>query len=240
MKKSIASLLFFFVFTINAKEINKVDTYLQVAKDSIIYYNKTTSISKKRLFTEDLKNKYSEEDFKYQEDTYDKNEKGKKTFGSQIIAFFAFFLRYIFPFLLGGFVIFVILKVVFGADISFLKTNKNSQKLTKKLIYEDEDIYELNLEKILQEAIKNKKYRLAIRYYYLTALKILSNHKIIDYHKDKTNSEYLSEIKNRAIQSKFSYLSYVYSYVWYGEFTVNETNFKKVESKYKSFLKSLV
>ena len=73
MKNSIASLLFFFIFTINAKEINRVDTYLQVEKDSIIYYNKTPSISEERLFTEDLKNKYSEEDFKYQEDKYDKN-----------------------------------------------------------------------------------------------------------------------------------------------------------------------
>ena len=64
----------------------------------------------------------------------------------------------------------------------------------------------------------------------------LSKKELIDYHKDKTNSEYLYEIENNTMRTQFSYLSYVYSYVWYGEFPVDETNFKVAENKYQSFL----
>ena len=72
------------------------------------------------------------------------------------------------------------------------------------------------------------------------ALKELSDKKIIDYHKDKTNSEYLFEIENSAIRSKFSYLSYVYSYVWYGEFPLDAQSFKVAQNKYQSFINTIL
>lgn len=244
MRKSITSLLFFFVFIANAQEIT-VDALLvdETAKDSIVY-NKTTTIAEERTFSENLKETYSGKDFEYKEDTYededDEKEKEEAPSSSGILEFFIFFMTSIFPFLLGGFVIFVILKAVLGSDIRFWKTNNKSQKLSEKLIYEDEDIHEINLEKLLQQAIENKEFRLAIRYYYLSTLKILSNKQVIDYHKDKTNSEYLFEINNTTMRTQFSYLSYVYAYVWYGEFPVDENSFKVAENKYQSFLKSLV
>ena len=107
------------------------------------------------------------------------------------------------------------------------------------MIYEDDDIHETDIDGLLQNAIKNKEYRLAIRYQYLSVLKILSNKKLIDYHKDKTNSEYLFEIENSKTRTEFSYLSYVYSYVWYGDFPIDETNYKLAENKYQSFKTSL-
>ena len=112
-------------------------------------------------------------------------------------------------------------------------------KVSERLVYEDEDIHETDIDGLLQKAIHNKEYRLAIRYYYLSVLKTLSNKKLIDYHIDKTNSEYLFEIKNESIRNEFSYLSYIYSYVWYGDFPIDETNFKLAENKYTSFKNSL-
>ncbi|MGK0449122.1 MAG: hypothetical protein ACJA2M_002925, partial [Polaribacter sp.] len=68
----------------------------------------------------------------------------------------------------------------------------------------------------------------------------LSAKKLIDYHKDKTNSEYLFEIEDTAMRSKFSYLSYVYTYVWYGEFSVDEQSFKAAQNKYQSFINRIL
>ena len=127
-----------------------------------------------------------------------------------------------------------IIEMTFSSDFK-----KSKKKVVKKLIYEDEDIHETDIDGFLQKAINEKEYRLAIRYYYLSVLKILSDKKLIDYHKDKTNSEYLLEIENSQTRTDFSYLSYVYSYVWYGDFPINETNFKLVENKYQSFKKAL-
>ena len=140
---------------------------------------------------------------------------------------------------MGAIIIFIILKIFLGTETNFWNFKKSKNKVAKKLIYEDEDIHETDIDGLLLSAIQNKEYRLAIRYYYLSVLKILSDKKLIDYHKDKTNSEYLLEIENSQTRTDFSYLSYVYSYVWYGDFPIDETNFKLAENKYQSFKKAL-
>ncbi|TXD50713.1 MULTISPECIES: hypothetical protein [unclassified Polaribacter] len=235
MKKSIASLLFCFTFFVNAQEI--IIDSLEIKTDTIVY-NKNLDISEVRTFKSNLNEKYKGKDFKYTEELQEKKDSSTLDLG--ILNFFVFFMQSIFPFLLGGFIIFLILKTVLGFDAKFWKTSKKSKKLTDKLIYENEDIHELNLEELLKQALENKNFRLAIRYYYLTSLKSLSNRELIEYHKDKTNSEYLFEIKNAEIRNQFSYLSYVYSYVWYGEFPVDETSFAIAQNKYQSFLKNLI
>lgn len=205
-----------------------------------IEYHKNTTINQPRTFKKDLKETYNGKDFVYQEDKSTKKVAKNNSFNLGILEFFIFFMQTIFPFLLGGFIIFVILKVLLGFDAQFWKSSRSSKKITDRLIYDDEDLHELPLEGLLKQALENKNFRLAIRYYYLTSLKILSNKEVISYHKDKTNSAYLLEIENMDIKNQFSYLSYVYAYVWYGEFTLDEASFISAQNKYQSFLKSLV
>ena len=241
MKKIIASLLFLISFLVNAQESLNTDA-IEIKEDSIVY-QKNTNIAEARAFKTDLKEKYSGKDFEYKDNTPVKKEVEEESTDNSsaaILSFFAYFMTSIFPFLLGGFVIFVILKTVLGIDARFWKKTPKTSKLSKKLIYEDEDIHEINLDALLQQAIENKDFRLAIRYYYLSILKGLTNKEIIDYHKDKTNSEYLFEIENKELRTNFSYLSYVYTYVWYGEFPVDENSFKIAQNKYQSFLKSIL
>lgn len=241
MKNWLTFLLLLFTFFGNAQEVLENSSIID---GDDIEYNKSTKISEERTFTTPIKDKYTSEDFVYTEEKPKKKakKKDKETAdnSSGLFSLFIYFMTSIFPFLLGGFVIFIIIKVLLGSDFRLWNSNIKSQKLSEKLVYEDEDIHEVNLNKLLQEAIENKDFRLAIRYYYLSTLKTLSNNQLIDYHKDKTNSEYLFEIENKTMRTNFSYLSYIYSYVWYGEFPVDETNFKVAENKYQSFLKSLV
>lgn len=228
-----ASLLLFisiFVFSQESKGI-----YVDINGDSIVY-NKNTNILEERSFSENLKEKYADKDFKYIDENIEKDKKDLKE--STFLKFFIFFMSKVFPILLGIFVIIIILKVILGLDLQFWKSTSKTRKNAKKLVYEDEDIHEVDLDSLLKQSIENKDFRLSIRYYYLAVLKKLSSHKIIAYHKDKTNSEYLFEIENTAIRNQFSYLSYVYSYVWYGEFVIDDAHFKIAQNKYQYFLKS--
>ncbi len=210
---------------------------VEIKSDSIVY-NKNTNISEERSFSSDLKDKYTGKNFEYNEDAPVK-KKDSKPIDTGFLQFFIFFMSKVFPFLLGGFIIFVILKTVVGFDVRFWKPSKSIKKTTEKLIYEDEDIHEVDLESLLKQAVDNQNFRLAVRYYYLTTLKGLSTKKIIDYHKDKTNSEYLFEIENTEMRNHFSYLSYVYTYVWYGEFSLDEQSFETAQNKYQSFIKNI-
>ncbi|WP_158837538.1 DUF4129 domain-containing protein [Polaribacter sp. L3A8] len=237
MKKRIFLFLLFFA-TIGFGQI-KNDSLLLLEKDTI-QYEKTIEFAQKRTFKEDLKEKYNDKEFVYTEEAEKKKEKKEDSaVSAAIVGAILYFISNIFPFLLGGIIIFIILKTFLGTDASFWNFKNPKKKVAKKLIYEDEDIHETDIDGLLQEAIHSKEYRLAVRYYYLSVLKVLSNKKLIDYHKDKTNSEYLFEIENTQTRTDFSYLSYVYSYVWYGDFPIDETNFKLAENKYKSFKNSL-
>ncbi|WP_405604878.1 hypothetical protein [Polaribacter sp. Asnod1-A03] len=214
-------------------------------KDSLVVKEEITTKNidfiHQRTFKEDLNEKYNDKDFIYteEEDEPEEETQSDSFFGQAFIAAFLFFITNIFPYLLGAFFIFIIVKTILGSEVNFWNFKRSKKKVAKKLIYEDEDINETDIDVLLQKAIYNKEYRLAIRYYYLSVLKTLSNKKLIDYHKDKTNSEYLLEIENTSTRKEFSYLSYVYSYVWYGEFSIDESQFKLVENKYQSFKKSL-
>jgi len=101
---------------------------------------------------------------------------------------------------------------------------------------EAENIHVMNFEQLIQQTKTNADYKLAIRYYYLSLLKKLSFREIINWHWDKTNTDYLYEIMDSALRKDFEYLSYVYDHSWYGDFPVDEKAFAKAE---KAFLKTI-
>src|SRR5690606_33817963 len=96
-----------------------------------------------------------------------------------------------------------------------------------------------NVQQLIANAEKEGHLRLAIRYYYLWLLKVLTNAEIIDYDVEKTNSDYYNEISNKATKDYFAYTSYLYNYIWYGEFDVNEAQFQKAKEAYLNFIKSV-
>lgn len=210
-----------------------------VEENDTIVYTKNTNFTAKKTFKEGLKDRYSDKEFTYIDDVEEAPKKKKSVPNLSFLSGFAFFMSNIFPFLLGLIVVFIILKAFLGSETGFWNFKKSSKKITEKLIYEEEDINETDFDTLLHKAIADKDYRLATRYYYLSLLKKLANKKHIAYHKDKTNSEYLFEIENKEMRSQFSYVSYIYSYVWYGEFPVDEAKFATIQNNYQSFLKTI-
>ncbi|WP_290702030.1 hypothetical protein [Lacinutrix sp.] len=219
---------------------------MQVKGDSL-YYNKNTNIKEELFFKSDLKEKYNDEAFTYIDDLKKPKEeepepekiKTPSPATSGALSAFGGFMSYVFPFLLGIIIVLIILKTFLGTDSGFWNFKKSAKKVAEKLVYEDEDIHETDFDRYLKKAINDKNFRLATRYYYLALLKNLTDLKTIEYHKDKTNTEYLFEIENKNLRSQFSEVSYIYSYVWYGEFPIDAFAFKTVEKKYKSIFKSI-
>ena len=50
---------------------------------------------------------------------------------------------------------------------------------------------------------------------------------------------YAYEIKSVSIREQFSYTSYLYNYIWYGEFDIDNTQFNKAKSAFSQFLNSI-
>ncbi len=104
---------------------------------------------------------------------------------------------------------------------------KTESQTIDNFSYVEEDIEHIDFDSLINKAVNSKNYRLAIRYLYLKALKALTNKNIIEWHYDKTNSDYLNEIKDEKTKIAFKRISYIYDHIWYGEFPINELVFKK-------------
>lgn len=99
---------------------------------------------------------------------------------------------------------------------------------------EEEIIRSKNISELMEKALTNKDYRLAIRYYYLLILQKLTEAEIISYESDKTNSEYISEINSESLKAGFTKATNLYDYVWYGNFEVTEADFSKAQPTFTS------
>ena len=94
---------------------------------------------------------------------------------------------------------------------------------------EEELVKSENLSALMQEAIENGQFRLAVRYYYLLSLRKLDELGLIQYEYQKTNRDYLDEITNKDIKNSFADNTKLYEFIWYGSFKVSESDFRLAE-----------
>lgn len=97
------------------------------------------------------------------------------------------------------------------------------------------DIRDLEFDRLLQEAINEKRYRHAVRLLYLNSLKQLQEKALIQYKKDKTNYDYLRELKDQALKPHFSNVTFLFEYIWYGEFPVDLNHFNLARAGFMEF-----
>ncbi|MBT8184818.1 MAG: DUF4129 domain-containing protein [Eudoraea sp.] len=134
--------------------------------------------------------------------------------------------------LMGGLVIYLVVRFLLGENVSAIFKKTPSQLADINL--SEDHIEHVDLDTLLAAAIGQKDFRLAIRYQYLKVLKSLSQRSIIDWHYEKTNRDYLKEIRTPAIQSLFKDVSYLYDYIWYGEQYINEEVYVAAESRFEA------
>lgn len=128
--------------------------------------------------------------------------------------------------------LYLFLKFMFQSPVGAVF--KTEEQDIEGFSYVEENINEVNFDSLISSALKQNNYRLATRYMYLKSLKILSKKGIIDWHYDKTNSDYINEITNETTKNSFKRVSYIYDYVWYGEFDIDENQFKRNQSDFNT------
>jgi len=132
-------------------------------------------------------------------------------------------------------VIYFIYKAVINDEGQWI-FGKSSDKNIIPVTDIESNIHQTDFKALIAEAESKNNYRLAIRYYYLWLLKQLTVEEIIEYDVEKTNSDYQYEIKSKDISEKFAYTSYLYNYIWYGEFSVDQNQFSKAKNAFTNFL----
>ncbi|WP_264523232.1 DUF4129 domain-containing protein [Flavobacterium sp. N502536] len=135
------------------------------------------------------------------------------------------------------FVIYLITKAIINKEGQWI-FGKNAKK--KNIYYSDieKNIHLLDFDKLIKESIQSGEKRTAVRYYYLSLLKVMAQNHYIEWDIEKTNSDYLYELQKPAHKEEFTYLSYLYNYIWYGEFEIDEITFEKAQNRFKKAIKT--
>ncbi len=119
--------------------------------------------------------------------------------------------------------LYIIIRLLVGHKATSFFSRKSKE--LAPLSFEEEHIERINLDELIQNALLQKDFRLAIRYMFLKILKELSIRNLINWHSEKTNIDYYKELKSEALQNNFSSVSYLYEHIWYGEFDLDELGF---------------
>lgn len=140
----------------------------------------------------------------------------------------------LFAIILVGFLLYFIIKYILGKDGNFIFGKKN-KKMDLNVEELHENIHEINFPESIARFEHAEDYRSAVRYQFLFILKKLSDKNLINWNPEKTNKDYVAELKMPNLKKEFSELSYIFDYVWYGEFNVEEQSYQKFKNKYQEF-----
>ncbi|MBK6946885.1 MAG: DUF4129 domain-containing protein [Haliscomenobacter sp.] len=126
---------------------------------------------------------------------------------------------------------------------ALIQSPKNKKIRESRLSFTANDLEtplpESELDRYLAEAIRSGDYALAIRIYYLQALQQLQYASLIQWKKDKTNREYLRDLRGTPYAADFSRLTLIFEKVRYGEYAPERGEFAFLERDFKSFVQSL-
>ncbi|MFN8287048.1 MAG: DUF4129 domain-containing protein [Chitinophagales bacterium] len=134
-----------------------------------------------------------------------------------------------------------LIAVVVFVLYSFLKDMRWSSKKLENNVTSiadfDEELPELSaLRKLLQQALANGDYKLAIRYYYLLLMAQFREEGLIVWKKDKTNRQYLYEMRQHNRITDIKTATRLFEAYWYGDLQPDANGFGEAETLFKSLL----
>lgn len=193
------------------------------SSEEIIYRSVPDSVSSRLKKTEE---------FEYANDPryWVKEERRESSFNWNSLGFGVQLFMYG---LLAFAICFIVYKLVTNNNLFYSK----SKKITPAGTVDDLDISDENIDQKITEAINLGNLRLATRLLYIKSLKLLDSRGLIRFHPQATNYDYLKQVRQHRISGDFGWVTKIYEYVWYGEFTLSEQQFQIVKNRFETIFK---
>lgn len=134
--------------------------------------------------------------------------------------------------LAGFFILFIIYRLFLTEGLFTRASRSVSSELPE--VDQEKVSGETDFDLLIEQAVQNNNYRQAVRYQYLKILHRMAGKNWIELAPDKTNFQYVCEVKNLGFQNDFASVTLSYEYVWYGEFDIDRGIYQKLESNFLS------
>ncbi|MBI1222248.1 MAG: DUF4129 domain-containing protein [Bacteroidetes bacterium] len=136
----------------------------------------------------------------------------------------------------------VLILVLIGASYYIFKMNparflKKDNSSIQEVRFMDYTGNNDDLEKSLRQAEANGDYPLALRYLFITALSFLEKEGIIQWKAEKTNADYLRELKEEWSQTPMTRLSQLFSYGYYGNYPISKELYEEAKALFQRLKK---
>src|SRR5690606_2691651 len=141
-------------------------------------------------------------------------------------------LEYIIYSLMGCLALYLLIRMFVRGGFSSLFTKKAPSILEVALC--ERHIEAIDLDALLEGALRQGDYRLAVRYRFLMLLKQLSQREVIQWHFDKTNMDYLREIPPSPLRQEFQKATYLFDHIWYGQQPIDGPGYHQAEHRFDS------
>lgn len=130
--------------------------------------------------------------------------------------------------------------VLAGAAVLLARSFLQGQAQPTREVSEEEDRIEdieaLDLDTLLARAQEQGQLRLASRYLFLSLLRQLSRRGLILWKADKTNQEYVSEIRVPELRERLGRITWAYEYAWYGGYSPSPEQFRQLQQQVEALL----
>jgi len=222
-------------------------------RDSLRYDKKEVIV--KKFDTDKLKNFKQDKDFIYTREQEAEREitwvdRVLRWMGNKLLKFlewlfgerrafgiFGFIVK-VFPYIVAVLMILLLLKVFL--NVRFDNLTSKEQSTSRVHIEEEKEIIQnKDIKALISRALQANDYRLAIRYHYLYILQRLEIKQLIDWELQKTNHDYEREIQDKEMKKQFKDLTYLYDFVWYGHFNIEELDFDKAATQFSKMEKEI-
>ena len=105
----------------------------------------------------------------------------------------------------------------------------------RKLERVNDQMDQIDFGPLIGQAISERKFSLAIRLYYLKILQELHNKKYIFWKRQKTNRDYVAELRGRPFFPGFVDATEIFERTWYGKRPMDENSFRQAEAQFRAF-----
>jgi hypothetical protein len=116
---------------------------------------------------------------------------------------------------------------------------KSSNIADEETEIETNDIFSINYQKEMDRAVGMNNYRLAVRLMFLRLLRNLSNQNLIQYKQDRTNFDYMLQLRSTRMYPDFFRLARSYEYSWYGQFEIDKEKYSIIKNEFENFERKL-
>lgn len=223
------------------------ETKVEISESIIDYYgNSVDSPVWEKDFEEGFKEKYKGDEFDYTA-TKPRISLWEK-FKNKLREIISYFFRsddanalnkmvewvlYFIAFAIVSFVVYLLVRFLMGKEGVWFFGKKPKEIMPEERTI-TENIHEINFDEIISKYESQNNFRFAVRYQFLQLLKIYTDRGFIEWQPDKTNLDYLKELKDKSKVKHFKNFAYLFDNVWYGEFEIDENQYEN----YKSMMKN--